>query len=169
MFSFLTDPRLYSYGLIALMIAVMLWDLRDYIIPNLLNVAIVVLYVPAALMLPIDSGMAVVAACIALAVGLGLFALNIMGGGDIKLLVALTLWTGWSKATLDFLLLTVLIGGALALVVWVLRPIVSRLWRRLCPSRNLPKIFTYRQPIPYGLAIAGAFLLVLSRGQVPGL
>jgi Flp pilus assembly protein protease CpaA len=48
-------------------------------------------------------------------VGLALFARQLIGGGDVKLLAAVSLWAGPEHFVL-FLLLTTLMGGALGLL-----------------------------------------------------
>ena len=73
-------------------------DLRCRLIPNHLPLAIAASFGIAALAEP--SAMTVLAA-IAVAggifvTGLLLFALNILGGGDVKLLAATALWGHWS-------------------------------------------------------------------------
>ncbi|MET0180726.1 MAG: prepilin peptidase [Novosphingobium sp.] len=75
-----------------------------------------------------------------------LFAMRVMGGGDVKLLTALALWLPW----LSFLKLVVtmaLLGGLLTVVL-----IAVRLGRR----------GTRDAAIPYGVAIAGGGLWVLA-------
>ena len=47
-------------------------------------------------------------------VGLGLFARELIGGGDVKLLAALSLWAG-PEHFVSFMLVTALAGGALSL------------------------------------------------------
>lgn len=76
-----------------------------------------------------------------LAVGFTLFAWNLFGGGDVKLLAALAFWTGFSDLP-RLLLVTTLAGGALALGILV--------WRRL----RLATGETIDQRLPYGIAIA---------------
>jgi prepilin peptidase CpaA len=65
-----------------------------------------------------------------------LFALNVMGGGDAKLLTASAIWFGLSTSLVAFLLYVSVIGGLLTLVVPV-------------PHRLLTS-----KKIPYGVAIA---------------
>lgn len=81
---------------------------------------------------------AVAAGSLALAVGWGLQALGVWGGGDAKLVAAIALWTGMAQMP-RFLLATALAGGVLAL--WVL-------------ARGRLGIGTDRKDLPYGLAIA---------------
>lgn len=47
------------------------------------------------------------------------FALKLMGGGDVKLIAAIALWTG-PRWTLDFLLVTAIAGGLVTLGVLLL-------------------------------------------------
>lgn len=152
----------------------MLWvvvsDATHYIISNTLNLVLLGLYVAAALLLPMTPWLpAVAAAGIILAVGLGLFTLGLMGGGDIKLLVVLSLWTGWSAATAQFIFLTAIFGGVLVVLVLVLRAVLAPLWLKLRPARNLPRLLTRKQPVPYGIAIAAAFSWLLWTGGIAGI
>lgn len=152
----------FLWALTAAMVAVIAIDTARYLIPNRLNAALLLLWLSALLLLPIAPLPAVGAAALLLFVGLGFFALGLMGGGDIKLLVVLTLWTGWSMATVQFLVLTALVGGVLVLVLLPLRVLLEG-------ERPMPRVLTRKQPVPYGIAIAGAFLLMLWRGMVPPL
>jgi prepilin peptidase CpaA len=104
-----------------------------------------------------------------LAVGLGLFTLGLMGGGDIKLLVVLTLWTGWTAATAQFIFLTAIFGGLLVVVVLLMRAVLPPLWLKLRPKHNLPRLLTRKQPVPYGIAIAAAFAWLMWTGGITGL
>src|SRR4051794_41205399 len=94
-------------------------DFRRLTIPNLLPVLLCAawpLYVAAAPTL----GGVLSAVGVALAVflaGAVLFARGWLGGGDVKLLSAATLWAGASQ-TLGLLLVTGVLGGVLALIVW---------------------------------------------------
>ncbi len=151
------------------MLAVIVMDTVHYVIPNSLNAFLLGAYPLAAYLLGLQWEMALLAAGIALLVGLAIFALGLMGGGDIKLLVVLTLWLGWSRAVIDFLMLTAIMGGVLVMVLLLVRWLVAPLWQRISRTRSLPRILTAKQPVPYGIAIALAFLLLLYRAQVPGL
>ncbi|MGD9615976.1 MAG: prepilin peptidase [Alphaproteobacteria bacterium] len=142
-------------------------DFRRLTIPNLLPLVLCAawpLHVAAA---PSLAG-ALAAVGVALAVFLGgavLFARGWLGGGDVKLLAAATLWAGAPRA-LGLLVATALLGGVLALIL--LHPIVGRIAAaarsrlaplgnpRGCPAAPLPAV-----PVPYGVAIAGAGLIVV--------
>jgi prepilin peptidase CpaA len=80
------------------------------------------------------------------AAGAVLFHLNLIGGGDVKLLAAGALWLGAASVT-PFLVVTTLAGGALALV-FLLWGAVARLPVEARPS------------LPYGVAIAAGGILV---------
>lgn len=153
----------FTWALVAAMAAVVYLDATRYLIPNSLNLAILILWVCGVFFLPANIPMALAAAGIVLLVGIGFFALGLMGGGDIKLLVVLTLWTGWGMVTVHFLMLTAIVGGVLVVVMLLARAAASA----LAKGRNLPRFFTPKQPVPYGLAIAGAFLILLAQGAVP--
>lgn len=163
-------PLLFFVALSALMLWVVLSDTIYYVISNRLNALVMVLYIPAAFLLPIvDPLWAPLASVIVLVVGLGFFALGLMGGGDVKLLAVLSLWTGWGIATLQFIMLTTLFGGALVLVVLPMRVLLPGLWLKLRPGKPLPRVLTRKQPVPYGIAVAFAFSYMLWAGMVPGL
>lgn len=153
-----------SISLIAAMLAVMVFDATRYIIPNWLNAALVVLFVVWWVLSPQPLGVfsPLLASVVLLVGGFGLFALGIMGAGDVKLMAALGLFIGWGEALLGFLVWISLLGGALALVLLVMRAL-------LAARAAKPRIFHKKAPIPYGLAIAGAFLILLFRGMVAGL
>ncbi|MDX2095576.1 MAG: prepilin peptidase [Alphaproteobacteria bacterium] len=163
-------PMLFTYALSACMLWVVVSDATRYIIPNTLNLALLVLYVAAALLLPVSPWLpALCAAALMLAVGLGLFMLGLMGGGDIKLLVVLSLWTGWGVTTSQFIFLTAIFGGVLVFVVLMLRAVIAPVWVKTFPRRNLPRLLTRKQPVPYGLAIATSFTWLLWTGAIAGL
>ena len=75
----------------------------------------------------------------------GLFALRMMGGGDVKLLTALALWLPW-QPFMQLLLIMSLIGGVLTVVLGA--------WHVMRRQHHKLKI-------PYGVAIASAGLLVM--------
>ena len=87
----------------------------------------------------------------AFAVLAGMFALRVMGGGDVKLLTALALWLPW-QPFMQLLLLMSLIGGVLTVVLGA--------WHVMRRERDKLKI-------PYGVAIASAGLLVMAMNYGP--
>lgn len=160
--------HLFTGALVALLLAIIVYDARSYIIPNTFNALIVALFIVACMVLPIPMLPALAAATAIFLLGLGLFALGLLGGGDVKLLAALSLWASWPGAGM-LLVYTALFGGALVLLILPLRKVVPFVWFRLRPTRNLPTMLTPKAPIPYGLAIAAAFFMMLASHQVPGL
>jgi prepilin peptidase CpaA len=146
-------------------------DFRRLTIPNLLPLLLCAawpLYVVAAPSPDITVGGVLGALGVALAVflvGAFLFARGWLGGGDVKLLSAAALWAG-APQTLGLLVVTALLGGVLALIL--LHPfgrgIVSASRRLLGASggwRGRPETPVSRVPVPYGVAIAGAGLIVV--------
>src|SRR4051794_9534291 len=137
-------------------------DFRRLTIPNLLPVLLCAawpLYVAAAPTL----GGVLSAVGVALAVflaGAVLFARGWLGGGDVKLLAAATLWAGASQ-TIGLLLVTGVLGGVLALILW------SPFGRFALSARWLFGPLGFAEapgsaiPVPYGVAIAGAALIVI--------
>jgi prepilin peptidase CpaA len=84
-------------------------------------------------------------AALTFAILFAMFALRVMGGGDVKLLTALALWI----APLWFMRLVIvmsIVGGVLTLVMWIHHRSAKR---------------TDRLAIPYGVAIACAGLWAL--------
>jgi len=98
-----------------------------------------------------------VAALSVLIVTFGLFALGLIGGGDAKLASVTALWFGVDH-TPSYLMWTALLGGVFALAILLFRklPLTARLrekgWIAQLHSKNVP--------MPYGVAMAGAALLV---------
>lgn len=113
------------------------FDLFTMTIPNKLNLIIVVAFVSLAFIsqLPLEQvGMSFALGLSVMVVGFGLFALGVMGGGDVKFLAAISLWFGLSMNMLDFILLTSIYGGALTLVILALRKF--RTSRSSCMGKN---------------------------------
>src|SRR5436309_2929278 len=133
-------------------------DFRRLVIPNLLPIALCVLW-PIYFAASASLAGALAAIGCALVVFLGgalLFARGWLGGGDVKLLSAATLWAG-PAGTPTLLMLTGVLGGALAL--FLLMPFGGQLATAARAMLGQPPIDTGRglaMPVPYGVAIAGA-------------
>ena len=87
----------------------------------------------------------------AFAVFAGLFAMRMMGGGDVKLLTALALWIA-PMPFLKLLVIMALAGGVLTIVMGA--------WHLMRRQRD-------RIAIPYGVAIAFGGLWVLATHYMP--
>lgn len=151
--------------LIFTMFTVIYLDVTRFIIPNWLVGGLLLVY-PVAVYLspvPVDWKMALVAMFGVFAVGYGVFAMNWMGGGDIKLITVLSLWVGLDKL-MPFFLNFALFGGVLSLSVLVIRKLIPHITSK---RETLPRILRDKEPVPYGVAISIAFLLMLTNGEVP--
>jgi len=159
---------IFLLSLTVMMLLVIYFDLTSFTIPNWLNGTLICLYVVLLLVTPevINWQMALAGAGIVFALGFVVFGMNWMGGGDIKLLIALALWVGWSNL-LEYVLIVAILGGLLAVVIWLMRKALP--W--ILPKSNMnnyPRILKDDEPVPYGLAIAGGFLYYLWIGNITG-
>jgi len=138
-------------------------DIRHYVIPNSIPVIVIIAYGLTASFMPSSFLVGGLLTSLGvLAIGAFFFARGWMGGGDVKLLAAVTLWAGPSLLSL-FAVVTCLSGAALAAIM--LSPL-----RRLMPAPSAEALgiaggtgAAARQPMPFGVAIAagGAYVLAL--------
>jgi prepilin peptidase CpaA len=144
-------------GFAGLMLIAAVEDLRRLVIPNAVVLALGVLWPLQLAAAPTISltGSAVAALCAASVFGAGalLFSRGLMGGGDVKLLTAATLWAG-PGLTPALLIVTAILGGLLTLAL--LFPLALRAVFAPAAAADAAK----RMPVPYGVAIAGAALVV---------
>jgi prepilin peptidase CpaA len=135
-------------------------DVARLIIPNWLSIALIGLFPPFALLagVPlIDIGISLLFAFGVLVVGYFLFAANIIGGGDAKLLAAAAAWTG-SVAFIPLILGTAIAGGLMALVILAARQVVPQAESHP-PFVN--RLLKGQSGIPYGVAIMAGGLLAI--------
>lgn len=141
-------------------------DVKRYIIPNWLNLAILLLYpiffftAPA----PIDWHIPLYGFLFCFALGFAVFAVRMMGGGDCKLFIALGPWVGWSDTMMHFILYFTLYGLLMSAVLIIVRGLIAKE-----KAESVPIIFRRKSPIPYGLAIGAGFITLLAMGLVHGL
>jgi prepilin peptidase CpaA len=90
------------------------------------------------------AGLAVFAACFTL------FALNVMGGGDAKLLTASAVWFGFNSSLIEFLIYTSFFGGLLTVLILLMRKQENTI---LASGLPVPHLLFTAKKIPYGIAI----------------
>jgi prepilin peptidase CpaA len=153
--------------LIFSMLAVIWLDVTRYIIPNWLVGSVLALYPLVVFMSPValDWQMALAALGIVFAVGYVFFIMRWMGGGDIKLIIACSLWVGLGHLV-DFIFVLSIIGGAFSLALLFLRKAMPHIPNK--SGKALPRVLQVGAPVPYGVAIAAAFLLLMWQGQIQG-
>jgi prepilin peptidase CpaA len=98
-------------------------DIRERRIPNPLTAGLAVLYPIYVLVspTPVAWAAALGLASVVFLVGLALFARNLIGGGDVKLIAAVSLWAGLEHFVW-FMLITTMAGGALSVIsLWYRR------------------------------------------------
>ena len=102
------------------------------------------------------SGLLILGFFPALLIGMALFALRLLGGGDVKLMAAACLWLGAAGSGV-FVLATAAIGGLFCLAL-----ILARTWLRpYLADRGgwLTRLMEPKGDIPYGVAIAAGVLV----------
>ena len=137
-------------------------DLTSYIIPNWISLALIAAFVPAALAagVPIGTiGLHLAVGVAALVLGMVMWSLKWIGGGDAKLFAASGLWLGW-PACLVFAVATCIAGGALAISLLLLR---SMWLRPFLPGKPawFGRLVQPGENVPYGVAIAVGALYAL--------
>ncbi len=141
----------------ALVIMGALRDVTTMTIPNRISLALIVLFFPAAFLvgMPISDVLAHLGVGVAaLVIGMVMFALRWVGGGDAKLLAAASLWLGMAGAP-HFLLWTGLAGGLFAVALMQARAYCQPYAAR--GPRWVGRLLEPKGDIPYGVAIcAGA-------------
>lgn len=152
-----------------LMLAAAAGDVARYRIPNWLCLTLAASFPLAALAagLPLASiGAQLLAGGVALALCAGLFWLRWMGGGDAKLIAVAVLWLGVS-GLMDFIFVTALAGGVLALMLILMR---SARVRPMLPAGHawLDKLANPGGPAPYGVAICAGALAAMPAAPVFG-
>jgi prepilin peptidase CpaA len=158
---FASSPQWIVWLLAALLAAAAVQDAVQLRISNVLTVPVFVLALAAmALSGPgfeLWQNFAMFAAV--LAAGTWLFSRHALGGGDVKLLAAVSLWAdGWTA--LRLLVTIAMAGGILALAILFLRTVVSD------GVAARVKTLRPRAGIPYGIAIAAGTLLAITVSRV---
>jgi prepilin peptidase CpaA len=144
-------------GFAGLMAIAAFEDFRRLVIPNPVVAALGVvwlLHLAASPHLTL-AGVVGAAGCAAMVFVAGalLFSRGLIGGGDVKLLAAASLWAG-PGMTPALLIVTAVLGGLLTLALLC----ATTLWAVLAPG--MAAAAARPVPVPYGAAIAAAALIV---------
>ena len=134
-------------GLAALLVIAVWGDLTRFTIPNWLNAAIALLapaYWYGAQFGLAEIGIQFALAAVVFLVFAGVFALGVMGGGDVKMLGALALWLRPDQLVMMFVVMS-LAGGVLTVALLARHKLLRR--------EGQPEI-------PYGVAISIAACLL---------
>lgn len=145
----------------ALLVAASCCDVLRLRIPNLIPLALVALFalqilVGRSVQAPLDH---LLAMGLTLLILMPLFALNMLGGGDVKLLAAVALWLGMNKLA-ALLILVGIVGGIFALF-WLAMRWVIRTGLR---ERKLPRSLQAHAPLPFALPIMIVAVLLFETG-----
>lgn len=157
----MTAHMLVLLAFVGLMAAAAFEDFRRFIIPNPLTIGLLLLwpmYFAAAPSLRVGLE-AIACGAAVFAVGAILFSRGYVGGGDVKLLSAAALWAG-PAGIANLMLLTGLLGGALALLLLV--PASARIIEtgRVALGQSVREGEAQRY-VPYGVPIAIAAVTVI--------
>jgi prepilin peptidase CpaA len=134
-------------------------DFFTMTIPNRVSailLAAVLLVAPIAGLTLAPIGLHLLAALIVFAVCFALFAINVMGGGDAKLLTASAVWFGLTPSLLAFLVYVSFFGGVLTVVILSLRRHTNAI---IASGLPVPDHILTAKKVPYGIAIGFAGFL----------
>lgn len=145
----------------------MVLDFNTARIPNWLTVSVALGFLPTALVAGLTPGAIFVdhygTGVLVLLFAALLFARGWIGGGDAKFLTAVGIWAGW-KGLPDFLLVTAIGSGVLALITLIVRAPVGVQLTTWMPF--LDRGFGGGEKVPLGVAIGAGGLYLLHRLDV---
>ena len=122
------------------------WDIASRQLPNWLNLAVALAFIPWGVAMGIGVPgflMALIAGVICFGLGFALFHFGQMGAGDVKLIVAVAFWIGLNIELVRFVLYMGIAGGLLGLLFLALRFTLKREFE-----------------LPYGVAISVSAIII---------
>lgn len=140
-------------------------DFLTMTIPNRISLALLAGFfvaAPLAGFTPEVFAMHLAAGAMILAIGIVMFSLRWLGGGDAKLMAAASLWIGFPNLVPYFAYVAIL-GGVLAIVMLIYRRVPAT----LLPGHEWAwRLHDNDKGMPYGLAIAGAAMLIYPKTAI---
>jgi len=170
----LSTQFLLPFASALLLLAAAATDLAWRIIPNRIPVLVACLGLVSQFLIG-DPIWSLIGATTAFAICAVLWRLNVIGGGDVKLLAAVALCVPPANL-LGLYMAIALTGTGLGLIYLVLRPVMRRLAPRLLArlprpatlGRRIMRVEFWRigrgRSLPYGIAIAAGTLMVIFQG-----
>lgn len=148
-----TLQKTIAFAAMALLVIAAYSDIRTFRIPNVLVLGIAALGIGRLVLLgdPISAIYAVCIVILVFIIGFLLFSRGLIGGGDVKLLMATILLIRY-RDFFEFFVLMSVFGALLSLVLAVLR---------IVPLLLGPRVATTPVVVPYGVAIAAAGIVTL--------
>ena len=148
-----TLQKTIAFAAMALLIIAAYSDIRTFRIPNALAIGVAALGVARLVLLgdPISAIYAVGMLVLVFIIGFLLFSRGLIGGGDVKLLMATILLIRY-RDFFEFFVLMSVFGALISLVIAVLR---------IVPLFLGPRVATTPVVVPYGVAIAAAGIVTL--------
>ena len=156
---------LFTLTILGLFSAMMLWaaysDLTSYRLSNRLCLTTALLY-PLYLIALYYEGHGLALQTILITVGISaviflicavFFALNFMGGGDVKFIPVVALWAGTAHI-LPFLFITSIVGGLIAFILIIKNRIKASKYSKSSENINLSMSQKEESAVPYGVGIA---------------
>ena len=135
-------------------------DLFTMTIPNRVSLGLIAAFALAAIFvgMPIMTiANHVSAGILFLAIGIFMFCMGWLGGGDAKLLAAAALWLGF-ESVMPYLVMVTICGGVLSVAILVYRGIIPPVW--VMGQEWAMRLHDRNGGIPYGIALAAAALWV---------
>jgi prepilin peptidase CpaA len=136
-------------------------DLFTMTIPNRISLALVAGFLALAPFIGMswgDFALHLATAAGLLVLGMGMFAMGWMGGGDAKLLAATGLWFGYGTLLYQYAVLAAIFGAVLTLAIVLYRQLP--IGPLLAPFPWALRLHDRKEGVPYGVSLALAGLLI---------
>ncbi|KAF0173681.1 MAG: prepilin peptidase [Hyphomonadaceae bacterium] len=158
-------PALFVAAFLGLVLFAAASDIGSMTIPNWVSIVLTLAFPVAAFSAQMswaEIGLHAGVGVLVFLAGFALFAIGVLGGGDVKVIAAVSVWTGVSALS-PFAFWTTAAGGVLALALLLARKVAA-------PGETRPaflnRLLDPARGIPYAVAIAFGAIASLSRQPV---